>query len=149
MAVSASGLFIPTWLDILDASDLDVDLTATNHKVSLFTNSITPNFSTDTAYGSGTYGSNEVSGSGYTAGGATLASTTLTESPTGTIKWDAADVDWTTSTITLAHCALIYADAITDEAIALINFAADYSTVAGLFRIQWNSAGIVTFDVTP
>lgn len=149
MAVTVSGLYVVTWLDILDTSDLDVDLDAANHKVAMFTNSITPNFSTDTAYGSSPYNANEVSGTGYSAGGTTLPSPTLTESPTGTLKWTSSNIDWSTSTITNARAALIYADALLDQAIALINFGADYSTVAGLFRIQPHSNGLVTFDITP
>ena len=150
MAVTASGLFIPTWIDILDTTQLAVDLDLETHRVAMFTNSITPNFSTDTAYGTGTYASNEVSGTGYTAGGALLTGTTVSESPTGTMRWDATDVSWASSTITNARCALVYADALAgNNAIVLINFGADYSTTAGTFTIQWASGGILTIDLTP
>lgn len=153
MAVTASGLFFPTWRDILDASQLAVDFDAENHKVALFTNSITPNFSSDTAYGVSPYNANEVSGTGYTAGGATLTGTTVDESPTGTLRWDANDTSWASSTITNARCALIYADAVStptaDPAIVLVNFGADYSTQNGTFLIQWASGGILTIDLTP
>jgi hypothetical protein len=150
MAVTASGFFIPTWLDILDTTQLAIDLDLETHKVAMFTNTITPNFSTDTAYGVAPYNANEVSGTGYTAGGALLTSTTVTESPAGTIMLDAADVSWTTSTITNARCALIYADALAgNNAILLVNFTADYSTVAGTFTIQWAAGGYGTIDITP
>src|SRR5690349_20642002 len=135
MAVTVSGLFVPTWMDILDTTQLAIDLDLETHKVAMFTNSITPNFSTDTAYGVSPYNANEIpNGGGYTTGGALLTSTTVSESPTGTIMWDAADTSWTTSTITNARCALIYADALAgNNAIVLVNFGADYSTVAGTF----------------
>lgn len=150
MAVTVSGLFVPTWLDILDTTQLAIDLDLETHKVAMFTNTITPNFSTDTAYGVAPYNANEVSGTGYTAGGALLTSTTVTESPTGTLMWDAADTSWTTSTITNARCALAYADALAgNNAIVLVNFGADYSTVAGTFTIQWAAGGIFTIDLTP
>ena len=150
MAVTASGLFIPTVTDILDTTQLAIDLDLETHKVAMFTNSITPNFSTDTAYGVSPYNANEVSGTGYTAGGATLTGTGVSESPTGTIMWDASDVSWTTSTITSARCALVYADALAgNNAIVLVNFGADYSTSAGTFTIQWASGGIFTLDLTP
>jgi len=150
MAVTVSGLFVPTWLDILDTTQLAIDLDLETHKVAMFTNSITPNFSSDTAYGVAPYNANEVSGTGYTSGGAVLTSTTITESPTGTLKWDAADSAWTTSTITNARCALMYADALAgNNAICLVNFGADYSTVAGTFTIQYAAAGIFTIDITP
>lgn len=116
----------------------------------MFTNTLTPNFSTDTAYGVAPYNANEVSGTGYTAGGVLLTGTTVAESPTGTLKFDASDVSWTTSTIANARCALIYADALAgNNAIVLINFGADYSTSAGTFSIQWASGGIFTIDLTP
>lgn len=150
MAVTASGLFVPTWRDVLDLTQLSIDLDAETHKVAMFTNTITPNFSTDTAYGVAPYNANEVSGTGYTAGGNLLTTTTLTESPAGTLMFDAADTSWTSSTITGARCALIYADANAgNEAIVLVNFGADYSTSNGTFTISWNALGIFTWDLTP
>lgn len=150
MGVTVSGLYLPTWIDILDTTQLAIDLDLETHKVAMFTNTITPNFSTDTAYGVAPYNANEVSGTGYTSGGALLTTTTVSESPTGTIKWDADDTSWATSTITNARCALAYADALAgNNAIVLVNFGADYSTVAGTFTIQWASGGILTLDITP
>ena len=150
MAVTVSGLFLPTWIDVLDTTQLALDLDLETHKVAMFTNSIPPNFSSDTAYGVSPYNANEVSGTGYSAGGTALTTTTVSESPTGTIKWDADDTSWSSSTITNARCALIYADALAgNNAIVLVNFGADYSTVSGTFTIQWASGGIVTFDITP
>lgn len=148
MAVTKSGLFVLTFIDILDTTQLAVDLDLETHKLALFTNTITPNFSTDTAYGVAPYNANEVSGTGYTAGGAAITSTTVTESPTESLMWDAADVSWTTSTITNARAGLAYADALAgNNAIVLINFGADYSTVAGTFTVQWNAAGIFAIDL--
>jgi len=150
MAVTVSGLFVATWLDILDTTQLAVDLDLETHKLALFTNSITPNFSTDTAYAVSPYNANEVSGTGYSAGGTAITTTTITESPTGTLMWDAADTSWSTSTITNARAGLAYADALAgNNAICLINFGADYSTVAGTFLVQWASGGIFTIDITP
>lgn len=150
MAVTVSGLFVPTFLDVLDTTQLALDLDLETHKIAMFTNTITPNFSTDTAYGVAPYNANEVSGTGYTSGGIVVTSTTVTESPTGTIMFDAADTSWTTSTITNARCGLIYADALAgNNAICLINFGADYSTVAGTFTVQYAAGGIFTWDVTP
>lgn len=150
MAVTVSGLFLPTWLDILDTTQLAIDLDLETHKLAMFTNSITPNFSSDTAYAVAPYNANEVSGTGYTVGGALITSTTITESPTGTAMWDAADTSWTTSTITNARCGLAYADALAgNNAIVLINWGADFSTVAGTFLVQWAATGIFTIDLTP
>lgn len=150
MAVTASGLYVPTWLDVLDLTQLALDLDAETHRVAMFTNTITPNFSTDTAYGVAPYNANEVTGTAYTAGGALLTTTTFTESPAGTLMWDAADTSWAASTIANARCGLIYADALAgNNAIVLVNFGADYSTTNGTFTIQWAAGGIFTLDITP
>lgn len=150
MAVTVSGLFVANWIDIVDASQLAIDLSLTTNKVAMFTNTITPNFSTDTAYNVAPYNANEVSGAGYTAGGAAVASPTITESPTGTLMFDLADTSWTSSTITNARCALLYANALTPKsAICLVNFGADYSTSNGTFSIVWASGGLFNIDLTP
>jgi hypothetical protein len=150
MAITASGLFVLTFIDVLDTTQLALDLDLETHKVAMFTNSITPNFSTDTAYGVAPYNANEVSGTGYTSGGTVLTSTALSESPTGTIMYDAADTSWASSTITNARGALLYADALAgNNAICLINFGADYSTNNGTFTIQYAATGLFTWDVTP
>jgi hypothetical protein len=150
MAVTVSGLYLPTWIDILDATQLAVDLDAETHKLALYTNSITPNFSSDTAYGVSPYNANEVSGTGYTSGGALITSTTVSESPTGTLMWDASDTSWSTSTITNARFGLAYADALGgNNAILGVNLGADFSTTAGTFLVQWASGGIFSIDLTP
>jgi hypothetical protein len=150
MAVTVSGLFVATWTDVLDTTQLAVDLDLETHKGAMFTNSITPNFSTNTAYGVAPYDANEVSGTGYTAGGTAITSTALSESPTGSIMWDAADTSWASSTITNARCILIYADALAgNNALLLVDFDADFSTNNGTFLITWAATGIFAWDLTP
>lgn len=150
MAVTVSGLYVLTWLDILDTTQLAVDLDLETHKLALFTNSITPNYSTDTAFGVAPYNANEVSGTGYTAGGTALTTTTVTESPAGTLMWDAADTAWAASTIANARFGLAYADALAgNNAIVGVNLGADFSTTAGTLTIQWAAGGIFNFDLTP
>lgn len=160
MAVTVSGLFLPTWIDILDATQLAIDLSLTTHKVALFNNSITPNFSADTAYGVAPYNANEVSGTGWASGGVALSAAaaggtsvapTLTESPTGTMMYDwTNDLSVASTTLTGARCALLYADALAgNNAIVLINFGADYSTNNGTFGLSPAAAGVFTIDLTP
>lgn len=149
MAISASGLFLKTWIDALDTTQLALNLDLTSHKVALFTDSVTVNFSNDTAYGVSPYNANEVSGTGYTAGGVAIANTAVSD-VSGTLKWDGDDVSWTSSTITNAKGALIYADALGgDNAIMLVNLGSNYSTSAGTMLVSWNALGILNFDLTP
>ena len=149
-AVTASGLYFPTWRDILDTTQLAIDLDLETHKIALFTNTITPNFSSDTAYGVAPYNANEVSGTGWAAGGVVLTTTIVDESPTGTLRWDADNVSETGTTLTNARFGLIYADALAgNNAIVGINFGSDYSTVSGTMAINFASGGILTIDLTP
>lgn len=150
MAVTVSGLYVPEWMAIVNATQLAVDLSLSTNKIALFTNTITPNYSTDTAWGVAPYNANEVAGTGYTAGGQVVASPTISESPTGTMMYDLADESWATSTITAARFALLYADALAgNNAICGITLGADYSTVAGTFLITWAPTGMFTIDLTP
>jgi hypothetical protein len=151
MAITQSGLFVAPWInDMIGSHALNWDLET--HKCALLTNASTPNFSAAAAaaaYGNAQF--TEASGTAYTAGGALLTGTTVTESPATVLMFDAADVSWAGSTITAARAALIYADAIAtpvaDPAMVLINFGADYATNNGTFTIQWASTGVFTWDV--
>lgn len=160
MAVTASGLFVANWIDILDATQLAIDLSLTSHKLALFTNSITPNFSTDTAYGVAPYNGNEQTTTTYwPAGGVALSAAgaggtstapTVTESPTGTLKYDMNDVSVASTTLTSVQCALLYADALAgNNAIVLVNFVTPGTTSNGTFGITWASGGVFTIDLTP
>lgn len=152
MAVTASGLFVLTFKDMWDNTDLVFDYISDAVKFALFTNTITPNFSSDTSYASAPYTSNEVSGTGYSAGGVTLGTKTISESPTGTLMIDAADAQWTTATFSSARCGLMWDDTPTspaDPVICLVNFGADYGVTSGTFTVQFAATGIWTVDLTP
>lgn len=146
MAFSSSGLYVPNWIDILDATQLAIDTSLTTHKLALYTNTLTPNFSSDTAYSS----TNEVSGTGYTAGGTTMGSPTTTESPTGTLAYDVADTTWSGATISSIRGGIQYADALAgNNLIVGVAFGADYAVTAGTLTVQWASGGVYTIDLTP
>ena len=126
----------------------EIDWDTDTIKVALCTGSYIPNQDTHDYFNDVT---NEVTGTGYTAGGATLASKTVTYTAgTNVTAFDAADVSWPTSTIT-ARYAVVYVDtagaASTDPLICYVDFGADVSSSAGTFSIQWDSAGIFTITV--
>lgn len=151
MAVTQSGLYVASWInDMIGAHAINWDLET--HRCALLTNASTPAFSAAaSAAVLGGAGHTQASGTGYTAGGALLTGTTVTESPASVLMFDADDVSWAASTIAAARAALVYADAITtpnaDPALVLINFGADYSTNNGTFTVQWAATGIFTWDV--
>lgn len=88
----------------------------------------------------------EATGTGYTAGGATLGTKTITyDAATNKITLDAADVTWASSTIT-ARYAVIYDDtpASNKPLLGYVDFGADQSSSSGNFTITWDAAGIFT-----
>jgi hypothetical protein len=118
-------------------------------KVALCTSTYTPDQDVHDYFNDVT---NEVTGTGYTAGGATLASKTVTYTAgTNTQTFDAADTSWTSSTIT-ARYAVIYdatpGTAATNPLIGYVDFGADVVSSSGTFSITWDAAGIFTVQVS-
>ena len=104
-------------------------------KIALYTSSATLG-ATTSAYTA----TNEVSGTGYTAGGATLASQAVAYDATNQVAFfDAADPAFTTATIT-ARGALIYNNSKSNASIAVLDFGSDFTSTAGTFTIQLPSA---------
>jgi VCBS repeat-containing protein len=105
-------------------------------KVALYTSTATLDAST-TIYTT----SNEVVGTGYTAGGTAV---TVTTSPTnggsGTTAYlSFSNPSWTTATIT-ARGAMIYDVTNSNHAIAILNFGTDQTSTAGTFTVQMPTA---------
>lgn len=124
--------------DIMNgAIDLDTDTI----KVMLVTSSYT----VSAAHTKRSDITNEVSGTGYTAGGATIGSPTVTNVSTNGV-FDGSDVAWTTSTIT-ARGAVLYKSrggaSSADELICYLDFGTDKVSTAGTFTISWNASGIL------
>lgn len=125
------------------AGDFDLDTGGNTIKVALVTSTYTPDIDTHEDFADIT---NEVTGTGYTAGGETLASQAVTKDTTDDEGvFDAADVTWSTSTIT-ARGAVVYKDTGTPATSLLIcyfDFGSDQSSSSGDFTITWNSEGII------
>ena len=104
-------------------------------KIALYTSSASLG-ATTSAYTT----SNEVSGTGYTAGGATLSSQAVAfDSSNNVAYFDAADPAFTTATIT-ARGALIYNNSKSTASIEVLDFGSDFTSTAGTFTIQLPSA---------
>ena len=102
-------------------------------KLALFTSSATLGAAT-TAYAT----TNEVTGTGYSAGG--LALTRVDPSTSGTTALtDFADLTFSTATIT-ANGAVIYNDGASDAAVIVLAFGGDKTSTAGDFTIQFPTA---------
>lgn len=133
---------------LLKALNKEVDWDSDTIKVMLCTSAYTPNQDTHIYKSSVT---NEVTGTGYTAGGATLASKTITyDTATNVVILDAADVTWASSTIT-ARYAVVYDDAGASDAtkvlLGYVDFGSDQSSTAGNFTLTWDATGIFRITV--
>jgi len=131
------------------ALNKEIDWDTDTIKVALLTNAYTPdqdahNYLDDVV-------ANEVSGTGYTAGGNTLANkTNAYNSATNVIVLDADDTTWSSSTIT-ARYAVVYdaspATNATRPLIGYVDFGSDQSSSNGNFTITWDATGIVRITV--
>jgi hypothetical protein len=133
---------------LLKALNKEVDYDTDTIKVALLTSSYTPDQDAHDYFND--VSSYEVSGTGYTAGGNTLASKTATyDSATNVIILDAADTTWASSTIT-ARYAVVYDSTGTSSTSALIgyvDFGSDQASTNGNFTITWDATGIVRITV--
>ena len=113
------------------AIDADTD----TFKALLVTSSYSPNKDTDLKRSAVT---NEVSGTGYTAGGVTTACTVTKDTANDRVTLQFAAVSWATSTIT-ARALVIYKSrggaSSADELVAYNDFGSDVSSTAGTFSV--------------
>lgn len=144
MAVSAKvyGSFL------MKALNKEIDWDTDAFKIMLCTSSYTPDQDVHDYKNDIT---NEVSGTGYTATGAALASVTIGYTAgTNVIKLDAADVSWATSSITARYAVIYCSTPATDATrplVCYIDFGADFTSSGGSFDIVFDAAGIITITV--
>jgi hypothetical protein len=107
---------------------------ADTFKIALYTSSATLD-ATTTTYTT----SNEVVGTGYTAGGNTLTVSVVPVSSGTTAYLSFSNSSWSTATIT-ARGALIYNATQGNKAVAVLDFGSDKSSSAGTFTIVFPTA---------
>jgi len=131
------------------ALNKEIDWDTDTIRVALLTNAYTPdqdahNYFDDVV-------ANEVTGTGYTAGGSTLSNKTNTyNSATNVIVLDADDVTWSSSTITARYAVIYNASPATNATrplIGYVDFGSDQSSSNGNFTITWDATGIVRITV--
>lgn len=143
---AASGLYGITLRDVLDATALAVNIDSDSFKLALVTDTHTPDFNAHDFYADLT---NEVSGTGYTAGGAVTASETIAVSG-GFVTIDFADVAWTTATFSSVRAGIWYDDTLASDPLICSNtFGADFSVTAGTLTVVVHANGYLRFDIIP
>lgn len=135
----ASALYNSAKKKLMDGSiDIDTDTI----KLALTTSSYTPDIDAHDFFDDIT---NEVTGTGYSAGGYTLANKSVTVDTTNDrAVFDADDVTSTNTTVTFRY-GIIYKStgtAATSPLIAVIDFSANKVYSAETVLIQWSSTGI-------
>lgn len=127
-----------------DVSNGSIDLDTDAIKMMLLTNAAAPNIDTWTKRSDVT---NEIAGTGYTAGGAALANKTVTaDNANDRAIFDADDVSWAAATIT-ARFAVLYKSrggaATADELICSFDFGADKTSTGAQFLVQFAALGVL------
>lgn len=144
IAVSAK-IYGKTFLSL---ANKEIDWETDTIKVMLCTSTYTPDQDAHQYKSSVT---NEITGTGYTAGGATLGSAAATYTGgTNVFSLAGATVTWSGSTLT-ARYAVIYnstpgTDA-TRPVVSYVDFGADVATTSGTLTITWDAAGICAITV--
>lgn len=131
--------------EVLDGTHVSTDV----YKIALFKTSVAGTFGAATTNYSN-MGTDEASGTGYTAGGATLTgyTNTLTGS-TASIDWN--DATWASATIS-SDGALIYNSSKSNKAVAVISFAdtgsVPVTSSGGTFTVTIPSSGVGQIRLT-
>jgi hypothetical protein len=127
----------------------EIDWDTDTIKCSLHTSTYVPDQDVHDYFNDAT---NEVTGTGYTAGGATLAGKTITYTgATNKITLDANDATWSSATIT-ARVAVVYdaqtGVATTEPLICYQLSDADITSTNGTYTVSWNANGIAEISVS-
>jgi hypothetical protein len=142
-ALTLEKMFIDTAAQSMEAE---------THKGLLTTDTYTPNFSTHDFRADVT---NEVTGSGYTTGGATMTGTewAIDQPAAGQMRYDIADPSWASSTISSAMSHIGYFNvgaATTDQLLFCQDFVTAVSTTNGTLTVQIHATdGVAYLDFTP
>lgn len=126
-----------------DMARNNIDFDTNTFKAMLVTSSYTPNKDTHDRRDDVT---NEVTGTGYTAGGATSTVTVTKDTANDKVTIQFGAVSWASSTITARGCVYYKSRggaSSADELVAYNDFGADVSTAGGTFDI---GATIITLQ---
>jgi hypothetical protein len=147
MAVTTAGHYgVTLKKQLIDTAGQSME--AETHKELLVTDSYTPDFTVHDFRDDVT---NEVTGTGYTAGGVTVTGTTITVSA-GILTFDMDDTLYTTVTISNAMAGIFYfnvGSSATDQLVLLQDFVTAASATAANFTIQHAAGGVETWDYIP
>jgi hypothetical protein len=110
----------------------------------LHTATYAPNQDTHTFFSDTT---NEITGTGYTAGGVALSGKSVSyDTTTNETRLLASNAQWTGATFTAAF-AVVYVDtagaSTTDPLLGWVDFGGNETVTSGTFTIQWDATGVL------
>jgi len=147
MAITKAGMYGLT-LEKMLIDTAAQSMEAETHKELMVTDTYTHNYTTHDFRDDIT---NEVTGTGYTAGGVTVTATEITLA-SDVLTFDAADTVYTTVTVTSAMAGVFYFNvgtAATDQLVLLQDFVTAASSTAANFTIQHAATGLLTISFAP
>ena len=123
----------------------EFDWSGNTYKLALLTSTYTPDIDNDTYWSD--ISTNEVSGTGYTAGGSAVSGLTVIVDDTNDLAYlDATDLTFSTVTVTFRY-AVLYEDTgtpATSKIVAVIDpTGTDRSPYAGDYTITWATDGVI------
>jgi hypothetical protein len=119
-----------------------IDLDSDTLKVALYSVALNSPDGADVAYSA----TNEISASGYTAGGAALANKAVTQDDTNNLaKFDADDVTWSSLATATILEARLYDDTTATKWV-LILWAIATNSNGGNYTLAFNASGILTLS---
>jgi hypothetical protein len=129
-----------------------LDLATDGYKVALYaSNTMTPDRTVTTAVLTEYAGAasqwvtgNEVSSSGYAAGGASVSNVSWTQASNVLTFTSGATPSWSGVTFNTYGC-LVYDTTVSSEGLSFNYFGGEQTVTAGTFSITWNASGIATW----
>ena len=118
----------------------ECDLEADTIKVALMATGHSASSATGTAWAS--VSANEITGTGYTTKGATLADGAVTEA--ATTKFDGTDTAWANASFSAYYAVLFDDTLVNGDLICSFDFGGAKTVSAGTFTIVWHTDGILT-----
>lgn len=140
MAVTAKQYGLAIWGQYSVTAARRVDWVTDTIKVALLKAAYTPNQDTDNFFSG--VSAQEITGTGYTAGGVALGSKTdAYDAASNTNRLDAADAKWEGASFTSRY-AVVYKDtgeAATSPVLSWVDFGEDVTVSSGTFEIKWDA----------
>lgn len=135
------GLFLKS------LSNKEIDMDSDTFKLALFNSSLTINQDTHQYFDAAPYTSNQVTGTGYTAGGMTVSPGSMSyDTATNRLYYDFSDAIWNPITLTAGanaarYCVLYCSTPASNKPLVLYgDLGADQTPSAGIMTIAWSNS---------